>query len=43
LRIMAEWHTFFFGSLSVVLLIMFFWHFSHLINSLTNWEYIITT
>ncbi len=40
-RMIVEWHTYFFGSLLVIPSIMFFWHFSHLINSLTNWEYII--
>ncbi len=33
----------FLGYLLVIPLIIFFWHFSHLINSLTNWEYMITT
>ncbi len=40
-KIMIKWHTSFIGSLLVVLSIMFFWHFSQLFNSLTNWEYVI--
>ncbi len=40
---MAKWHTSFFGSLLAIPSIIFFWHFSHLIISLTNWKNIIVT
>ncbi len=40
---MAKWHTSFFGFLLVVPSIIFFWHFSHLVNYLNNWKNIIAT
>ncbi len=42
-RTMTEWHTFFSSYFLVVPSIMFFGNFSHPINSLTNWKYMIST
>ncbi len=40
-KTILEWHASFLGTLLRIISIMFFWHLSHLINSLTNWEYMV--
>jgi len=40
---MVEWHTSFIRYLLAIPLIILFLHFSHLIDSLTKWKYMIIT